>query len=123
MQVGFHYAYDPTVKQYAHPSGFVVLTPDGKIARYFFGVSFSPRDVFASLKDASTRTLGTRIHDLVLLCFHYRPLTGRFGPLVMLILRLGAIATVAVLLTLIVKMARREKRIVTEVAVERDARV
>jgi protein SCO1/2 len=121
-EIGFHYAYDPEVKQFAHPSGFVVLTPDGKIARYFFGVTFSPREVYAALNAASTKTIGSRIQDLVLLCFHYRPLTGRFGASVMLILRLGAVATVAAILALIVNMARREKSVNSGVAVETNAR-
>jgi protein SCO1/2 len=121
-EIGFHYAYDSEAKQFAHPSGFLVLTPDGKIARYFFGVTFSPREVYPALKAASFRTLGDRIHDLALLCFHYRPLTGRFSSVVMLLLRLGAMATVLTLLTLIVKMARREKKVISEVAIETNVR-
>src|SRR6266850_2177925 len=72
--VGFRYAYDSISKQYAHPSGLVVLTPDGKISRYLFGVTFSPRELYTSLDTASSRKIGTRIQDLILLCFHYRPI-------------------------------------------------
>src|SRR6266850_243333 len=73
-EVGFRYAYDSISKQYAHPSGLVVLTPDGKISRYLFGVTFSPRELYSSLYTASSRKIGTRIQDLILLCFHYRPI-------------------------------------------------
>jgi protein SCO1/2 len=107
-EVGFRYAYDPLSKQYAHPSGLVVLTPDGKISRYLFGVTFSPRDLYTSLETASSRKIGSRIQDLILLCFHYRPITGRYGNIIMITVRVLGIATLLGLPALIVTMARKQ---------------
>jgi protein SCO1/2 len=104
--IGYHYAYDPLVKQYAHPSGFVVLTPEGKISHYFMGVTFSPRAVFPAIQAAANKSIGERVQDLVLLCFHYRPLTGRFGPTIMTIVRMSGILTVAGLVFLIFRGTR-----------------
>lgn len=94
-QVGFHYAYDPSVKQYAHASGLVILTPDGKVSKYFFGVSFSAPKLFAALQNASERQVGSPIERLVLLCFHYNPIRGKYGALIMTTLRILAAATLA----------------------------
>jgi protein SCO1/2 len=108
-QVGFRYAYDSATKEYAHPSGFIVLTPEGKIARYFFGIQFSPRELYPALLGASSQTIGTRIQELVLLCFHYRPITSKYGALIMTTVRVMAVATVAGLGWLIIGMVLREK--------------
>jgi protein SCO1/2 len=109
-EVGFRYAYDSASKQYAHPSGLVVLTPDGKISRYLFGVTFSPREIYSSLDTASSRKIGSRIQDLILLCFHYRPITGRYGNIIMTTVRLLGVATLLGLPALIVTMARQKSR-------------
>jgi protein SCO1/2 len=109
-EVGFRYAYDPLSKQYAHPSGLVVLTPDGKISCYLFGVTFSPRELHTSLDTASSRKIGSRIQDLILLCFHYRPITGRYGNIIMTTVRVLGIATLLGLPALIVTMARKKPR-------------
>jgi protein SCO1/2 len=108
-EVGFRYVYDPLSKQYAHPSGLVVLTPDGKISRYLFGVTFSPRELYASLDTASSRKIGSRIQDLILLCFHYRPITGRYGNIIMITVRVLGIATLLGLPALVFKMSRRQR--------------
>ena len=104
--VGFQYAYDVTSKQYAHPSGFVVLTPDGRVSKYFFGVTFSARELYAGLQAASTRSIGSRIQELVLLCFHYRPITSKYGAAIMFSVRGLAIATMAGLAFLVFKACR-----------------
>ena len=108
-EVGFRYAYDPISKQYAHPSGIVVLTPEGKISRYLFGVTYSPRELYAAVNAASSRKIGSRIQDLILLCFHYRPITGRYGNMIMLTVRVLGIVTLLGLPALIVKMSRKQK--------------
>ena len=95
-EVGFHYAYDPAGKQYAHPSGLVILTPEGKVARYFFGVHYSPRELHSALSAASSNRVGTPIQKLILLCFHYNPLRGKYGATILFLLRcLGAVTIVA----------------------------
>jgi protein SCO1/2 len=108
-EVGFRYAYDSASKQYAHPSGLVILTPEGKISGYQFGVTYSPRELFASLNNASSRKISARIQDLILLCFHYRPITGRYGNIIMTIVRVLGVATLLGLPVLIVTMARKQK--------------
>jgi len=109
-EVGFHYAYDPVFKQYAHPSGFVVLTPEGRVARYFFGVTHSPTQIYGALSEASANRIGSPIQQLFFLCFHYNPIKGKYGTVIMLITRILGAATVAAVVWLIINMARRERR-------------
>lgn len=92
-EVGFRFAYDPALKQFAHPSGFVVLTPDGKVSHYFFGVTFSPDEVDAALRNAGSNKIGSPIQEFILLCCQYSPLRGKYGMFVMDAVRAGGIAT------------------------------
>jgi protein SCO1 len=108
-EVGFHYAYDPSIKQYAHPSGLVILTPDGKVAKYFFGVKFLPAELYASLQDASKSKVGSPIERLVLLCFHYSPIHGKYGALIMSIVRILGAVTLVGIAWLFIAMFRRER--------------
>jgi protein SCO1/2 len=110
-EIGFRYVYDSTVKQYAHPSGFVVLTPRGKVARYFFGVDFSAKELDSALAASSANRTGSPIRQLFLLCFHYSPLTGKYGPLIMNIVRLCGVATVLCLGLLIGRSIMREGKV------------
>jgi len=109
-EVGFRYAYDPTAKQYAHPSGLIILTPEGKTAKYFFGVKFAPAEVYAALQGASANKVGSPIERLVLLCFHYSPIHGRYGALIVIIIRVFAVVTLAAMAWLCVLIIRRERR-------------
>jgi protein SCO1 len=79
QKIGFHSIYDPASRQYAHASGFLVLTPEGKIARYFFGVNFPPGEMRTALLGASQHSIGGMAERLFLLCFHYNPLTGKYS--------------------------------------------
>lgn len=108
--VGFHYVYDPERDEYAHASGIVVLTPNGKIARYFFGIEFPARDLRLGLVEASSGKIGSATDQLLLLCYGYDPTTGRYGFLVMSAVRLGGLATVLVLGGFIGGTAYRERR-------------
>src|SRR5206468_8913779 len=76
-EIGFSYRYDPVNKQYAHPSGIVVLTPDGKISKYFFGVSYSGAEVSAALKQAQQGASGEPIPSFLMLCSKFMTLTGK----------------------------------------------
>ncbi len=96
-EIGFHYAYDSGLKQFAHPSGFVVLTPDGKVAHYFFGVTFSPEEVDTALRDAGAKKIDSPVQELILLCCEYSPLRGKYGNLVMDTIRVGGVGMVAAL--------------------------
>ena len=110
-EVGFHYAYDPAIKQYAHPSGLIVLTPEGKTAKYFFGVKFVPAELFAALQGASEDKVGSPIERLVLLCFCYSPIHGKYGVLIMTIVRILGAITLAVLAWFSVVVIRRERKL------------
>ena len=110
MEIGLHYAYDPASKQYAHPSGLVVVRPDGTIAQYIFGVTYSPRDLSAALKNAAKGEVQAPIKELLLLCFHYTPLTGKYAGLVVGLVRAAALATLFVLVGLLFVMTRRSRR-------------
>jgi protein SCO1 len=108
-EVGFHYAYDASIKQYAHPSGLVILTPDGKVAKYFFGVTFSPAQLYGALQDASKRKVGSPIERLVLLCFHYSPIKGKYGALIMNVVRILGAGTLLGMGWIFIAMLRRER--------------
>ncbi len=109
-QIGFRYAYDPQLRQYAHPSGIVVLTPEGKISRYVFGVKFDAKNISAALVDARQERSSSVISQLILLCYHYNPITGKYGPAILWILRVGAVATVAGIFGGIALMIARDRR-------------
>ncbi len=108
-QVGFRYAYDARSGQYAHASGLVFITPGGKVSGYRFGVTFQPNDLYASLQTAGANQTGSLIRQLVLLCFHYNPLNGKYSGLVMVIVRSVGAATILALLWLILACIRRER--------------
>jgi protein SCO1 len=106
--VGFRYAYDADRDLYAHASGVMVLTPDGKIARYFFGIEYSPRDFQFGLEDASAGKIGSPItQPLRLLCFAYDPDAGSYTLMTMRLVQIGAAVTVAVLGIFLVRAWRR----------------
>ena len=106
---GFRYTWDDATKQFAHPTGVIVLTPEGKLARYLFGIEYGPRDLRFALVEASAGKVGTPVDSLLLYCYHYDPMTGRYGLMVMRTLRLAGIATVLALGSFIIIMVRREK--------------
>ena len=108
--VGFHYKYDPVIKQFAHASGIMILTPDGKIARYFFGIEYKPRDFRLGLVEASNNKIGTPADELLLFCFHYDPMTGKYGPAIQNVTRVLGSATVLALGAFIFLMVRRERQ-------------
>jgi protein SCO1/2 len=107
--VGFRYVWDDTLKQFAHPTGITVLTRDGRLSRYLFGVEYWPRDLRFALIDASAGTIGSPAEQVLLYCYHYDPEAGRYGVAVMRVLRLAAGATVLALAAFVTIMMRREK--------------
>jgi protein SCO1/2 len=106
---GFRYAWDADTKQWAHPAGVMLLTPEGRLARYLFGIEYSPRDLRFALVEASAGKLGSRVDSLLLYCFHYDPTTGRYGLVIMRAIRLAGAATVLALGGFILVMVRRER--------------
>ena len=109
--VGFRYAYDPTIKQYAHPSGFIVLTPEGRVSRYFFGVDFRAQELAAALRDASANRTGSPIRQLLLLCFHYSPVTSKYGALILNSVRGIGIATLLALTIFVTRSCRTDRKL------------
>jgi protein SCO1/2 len=94
--IGFKYAYDPAIDQYAHPAAILVLTPDGKVSRYFLGIEFSARDLRFGLVDASAGRVGSAIERAVITwCYHYDPKTGKYGLITMRLVQAGGILTIA----------------------------
>ena len=87
-----------------------MLTPDGRLARYLFGIDYGPRDLRLALVEASEGTIGSAVDSLVLFCYHYDPMTGRYGFIVMRVLRLAGAATVLAVASFVFLMVRRERR-------------
>ena len=107
--VGFHYVYDDKTKQYAHASGIVLLTPTGRVSRYFYGIDYPTRDVRMGLVEASAGQIGSAVDELLLLCFHYDPLTGRYGLAIMQLIRAASVALVVGLVGFIGYSLRQER--------------
>ena len=109
-RVGFRYAYNASVDQYAHASGIMVLTPDGELSRYFFGIDYAPRDLQLALIEASDRKIGSLVDRLPLFCFHYDPAKARYTFAIMRVVRGAGIATVLAIVAGIIVLRRRERR-------------
>jgi protein SCO1 len=108
--VGFHYAYDPAIKQYAHAAAIMILTPDGRVDRYFYGVQYPARDFRLGLVDASQGKIGTLTDQALLFCYQYDPETGKYGMVVMNVVRAGGALTLLVLGLFMFIMFRRDRR-------------
>jgi protein SCO1/2 len=108
--VGFRYAYDAAIDQYAHPAAITIATPAGRVARYLFGIEFAPRDVRFGLIEATEGKIGTTTDQLLLFCYHYDPATGKYGLVVMNLVRAGGLITVLVLGASIFLTVRRDRR-------------
>jgi protein SCO1/2 len=106
---GFRYVWDEETQQFAHPAGLIVLTPDGRLARYLFGLEYGARDLRLALVEASEGRVGSVVDSILLYCYHYDPMRGRYGLVVMRALRLAGAATVVAIGSFIVVMVRRER--------------
>ena len=104
----FHFNYDAKNNLFAHASGIMLLTPDGKLSRYFFGVEFAPRDLKYGLMDASGNKIGSLADKLVMFCYHYDPAASKYG-LAIRIVRLGGILTIATMIVALMVFRRRER--------------
>ena len=107
---GFRYVWDNETNQFAHPSGIIVLTPDGRLARYLFGIEYGARDLRFGIVEASNGKVGTPADALLLYCYHYDPMTGKYGFVIMRALRIAGVGTVLAMGTFILVMVRREKK-------------
>ncbi len=107
--VGFRYQQDPETGLYLHASGIMVLTPEGKLARYFYGVDYASKDLRLGLIEASQNKIGSVVDQLLLLCYQYDPATGKYGLVIMNSLRIAAGLTVAAMVGFVALMLRRER--------------
>jgi protein SCO1/2 len=108
LAAGFHYVWDAKTQQFAHPSGIVVATPEGKLSRYFFGIEYAPRDLKFALIESSAGRIGNAIEQLLLYCYHYDPATGSYGFVAMGAVRIGGALTVIALVGFMVMSIRRD---------------
>ena len=104
--VGFRYHFDEATNQFAHASAIYVATPKGKLARYFYGIEYAPRDLRLGLIEASENKIGSPVDQLLLYCYHYDPATGKYGAVVMNMIRLGGIATLMAMIALFFLLRR-----------------
>jgi len=106
---GFRYAWDAETRQFAHPAGVLVATPDGRIARYLYGIEYAPKDLRLSLVEAAQGNIGTAVDQVLLYCYQYDPAMGRYGAAVMRLLRAASLLTLLALSSFVVLMIRRER--------------
>jgi protein SCO1/2 len=106
---GFFYMWDQKSQQYAHLSGVLVLTPDGRLSRYFYGIEYSPKELRMALVESSHGKIGSVVDEVLLYCYHYDPANGKYGAMVMNLVRLGGVLTVLLLGGFILLMRRQEK--------------
>ena len=105
--VGFHYVYDAKNKEYAHPTGVIVFTPEGRISRYIFGITYSARDLRLALVDAASKKIGSVVDQFFLLCYHYNPVNGQYDLLIGNILTIAGLGTVVLLAGMIFLLSRQ----------------
>ena len=108
--VGFRYVWDAGQKQFAHPTGIVILTPGGRISRYFFGIEFPTKDLRLGLIDSTSEKIGGLTDQLLLMCYHYDPRAGRYTPAITRLLKGAAALTLVGLVAFIATMLRQERR-------------
>lgn len=108
--VGFHYKYDAATNQFIHASGIMLATADGKLARYFYGIEYAPKDLRFGLIEASQNKIGNPVDRLLLYCYHYDPASGKYGAVAINILRLAGIATVVGVAAMLLLLRHRRPR-------------
>jgi protein SCO1 len=107
---GFRFRYDPRLDQFAHASAIFVATPDGRLARYFYGIEYAPRDLRLALVEASSGRIGTPVDQILLYCFHYDPASGKYGAAIVNIVRLAGAATIVLLASCLWMLSRHRAR-------------
>jgi len=108
--VGFRYVYDEAIDQYAHPAAVTVLTSEGKVSKYLYGVEFAPLDFRFAVTSAGEGQIGTLVDQALLYCFHYDPATGKYSLAIMTFVRIGAVLTMVGLGAFLFVHLRRDRR-------------
>jgi protein SCO1/2 len=106
--VGFRFKLDPATGQYAHASAIMILTPEGKLSRYYYGVEYEPRDVRLGLVEASQNKIGSPVDQILLFCYHYDPATGKYGAVAMNMVRFAGATFVLICGTFLLFAWRRD---------------
>ena len=109
--IGFRYKYDTASQQYSHPAVLVILTPDGRVSRYLYGVKFPSRTLRLSLVEASEGKIGSSVDKFILTCFHWDPKSGRYAVAAMNVMRMAGVLTVIVIGAMLWRLYRREHRL------------
>jgi len=105
--VGFRYHYDESTRQFAHASGIMLATPQGKLSRYFYGIDYPARDLRLGLIESAQNKIGSPVDQLLLYCYHYDPATGRYGAAIMNVMRIAGIITVIGIVSMFFLLRRR----------------
>ena len=100
--VGFNYAWDEASNQFAHAGGVIVITPEGKVSKYFYGIDYAPKDLKFGIMESAENKVGNPAEQLLLYCYHYDPSTGKYGLAIMNVVRLGAVATLLLMIGMFV---------------------
>jgi protein SCO1/2 len=108
--VGFHFNYDEKTNQFAHAAGIMILTPEGKLSRYFYGTEYDGGNLRLGLIEASGNKIGSVVDQLLLYCYHYDPTTGRYGLVVIRMMQIGGIVTVIGIGMLLLILRRRNEK-------------
>jgi protein SCO1/2 len=107
--VGFQYTYDANIDEYVHPSGIIILTPQGRVSKYIYGIDYPPRDLRLALIEAAEGKIGTPVDQFLLMCYHYDPVEGQYTLFITNIIRMVGVATVVVLGLVLFILLRRER--------------
>ncbi len=108
--VGFHYTYDENSREFAHSAGIMVLTPEGRVSHYFYGIEYPARDLRLALVEASDNKIGSPVDAVLLFCSQYNPAIGKYGFVISRVLQLAGLVTVLSIGTLVLMMFRAERR-------------
>jgi protein SCO1/2 len=109
--VGFNYTFDEKTNQFAHAGGIMIVTPEGRLSRYFYGIDYSPKDVKFGIMESSENKIGNPVEQLYLYCYHYDPSTGKYGLVIINVLRILAVITIFGVGTMLFVFWRRNKKI------------
>jgi protein SCO1/2 len=108
--IGFRYAFDNTIQQYAHAAGFVIATPKGRVSRYLFGIEYSARDIRLAIHESAEGKIGDPVAQLLLMCFHYDPTSGKYTMAVITLIRAAGALTLSLIAGFLILNFRRERR-------------
>ena len=108
--VGYNYKFDEATNQFAHAGGIMILTPEGKLSRYFYGIDYAPKDLKFGIMDSAQSKIGNPAEQLYLYCFHYDPATGKYGLAILRVIRLAGVVTILGLLAMFFVFWRNNKK-------------